>query len=364
MAHDTRRRDFIAIGAGMAAGAALGIRAGDSEAAEVPKTPQPGAPRPQDVKLPAGGKMPMRRLGRTGVQVSLLGLGGFHLGLNDEATATRIVHTAVDHGVTFMDNCWDYNDGNSQTWMGRALRDGYRQRVFLMTKIDGRTRTAAAAQIDQCLKALATDVIDLMQVHEVIRMTDPDRVFGPDGAMAALQAAQKAGKIRFIGFTGHKSPEIHLQMLATADAHRFTFDTLQMPVNVMDAHYDSFTNRVIPEARKRDMGILGMKPLGSGLFFKSRPFTDGSVTPAQCLHFAMSQPTSVVITGCDTLGVLMQGIDAAYRWKPMPQAEVASLLARTAPVASAGQWEKYKTSQTFDGTAQHPWWLETGTLKG
>jgi aryl-alcohol dehydrogenase-like predicted oxidoreductase len=364
MAQDTRRRDFIAMGAGVAAGAALGIRASQGQAAEVPKTPQPGAPRPEDVKLPAGGRMPMRRLGRTGVQVSLLGLGGFHLGLNDDDTAARIIHTAVDHGVTFMDNCWDYNNGNSQTWMGRALRGGYRQRVFLMTKIDGRTRQAAAAQIDQCLKALDTDVIDLLQVHEVIRMTDPERVFAPDGAMAALQAAQKAGKIRFIGFTGHKSPEIHLQMLATADAHRFTFDTVQMPVNVMDAHFDSFTTRVIPQAKKRDMGILGMKPLGSGLFFKSRPFTEGSVTPTQCLHFAMSQPTSVVITGCDTLGVLMQGIDAAYRWKPMPQEEVTALLARTAPVASAGEWEKYKTSQTFDGTAQHPWWLETATLRG
>jgi predicted aldo/keto reductase-like oxidoreductase len=362
MARETRRRDFIAIGAGLAAGASIGL-GGAGEAAEVPKTPQPGAPRPEDVKLPAGGKMPMRRLGRTGVQVSLLGLGGFHIGLRDEATATRIVRTAIDHGVTFMDNCWDYNDGASQIWMGRALRDGYRQRVFLMTKIDGRTRAAAAAQIEQCLKALGTDVIDLIQVHEVIRPTDPDRVFGADGALAALLAAQKAGKIRFIGFTGHKSPEIHLKMLAAADAHHFTFDTVQMPVNVMDAHYDSFTTRVIPEAKKRDMGILGMKPLGSGLFLKSRPFTDGSVTPVQCLQFAMSQPTSVVITGCDTLGILMQGIDAAYRFKPLTGTEMQAMLARTAPVASAGEWEKYKTSPAFDGTAQHPWWLETAALR-
>ena len=328
MARETRRRDFIAMGAGLAAGAAI-TAGGAAQAADVPKKPQPGAPRPEDIQLPPGGKMPMRRLGRTGVEVSLLGLGGFHLGLRDEATATRIVRTAIDHGVTFMDNCWDYNDGASQLWMGRALRDGYRQRAFLMTKIDGRTRKAAAAQIDQCLKAFGTDVIDLMQVHEVIRTTDPDRVFGPEGAIAALQAAQKAGKIRFIGFTGHKSPEIHLKMLAAADAHRFTFDTVQMPVNVMDAHYDSFTTRVVPEAKKRDMGILGMKPLGSGLFLKSRPFTDGSVTPVQCLQFAMSQPTSVVITGCDTLGILMQGIDAAYRFKPLTGTEIQAMLART-----------------------------------
>jgi len=365
MARETRRRDFIAMGAGLAAGAAVGlVGAGQGDAAGVPKTPQPGAPRPEEIKLPAGGRMPMRRLGRTGVEVSLLGLGGFHLGLRDQATATRIVRTAIDHGVTFMDNCWDYNDGASQVWMGRALGDGYRRRAFLMTKIDGRTQAAAAAQIDQCLKALGTDVIDLMQVHEVIRPTDPGRVFGAGGAMEALLAAQKAGKIRFIGFTGHKSPEIHLEMLAAADAHHFTFDTVQMPVNVMDAHYDSFTTRVIPEAKKRDMGILGMKPLGSGLFFKSRPLTDGSVTPAQCLHFAMSQPTSVVITGCDTLGILMQGIDAAYRFKPLSGSEIQALLARTAAVASAGEWEKYKTSQAFDGTAQHPWWLETAALRG
>jgi aryl-alcohol dehydrogenase-like predicted oxidoreductase len=221
MARGTRRRDFIAMSAGLAAGATVGLGAA-GEAAEVPKTPQAGAPRPEDVKLPANGRMPMRRLGRTGVEVSLLGLGGFHIGLRDEATATRIVRTAVDHGVTFMDNCWDYNDGASQVWMGRALRDGYRQRVFLMTKIDGRTRTAAAAQIDQCLKAFGVDVIDLMQVHEVIRPTDPDRVFGPDGAVAALQAAQKAGKIRFIGFTGHKNPTIHLAMLGAARKHGST----------------------------------------------------------------------------------------------------------------------------------------------
>jgi len=167
--------------------------------------------------------MPTRKLGRTGVDVSLLGLGGFHIGLpKEEQTAIRIVRMALDHGVNFLDNCWDYNDGKSQVWMGHALRDGYRKRAFLMTKIDGRTRESAAAQIDQCLTSFGTDVIDLVQIHEVIRMSDPDRVFGPDGAIEALVAAKKAGKIRFIGFTGHKSPDIHLKMLRTAEAHRFT----------------------------------------------------------------------------------------------------------------------------------------------
>jgi len=332
----------MAVGAGVAAAAALDWR---------------------QRALPAGGKMPMRKLGSTGVEVSLLGLGGFHIGLaRDEKTAIEIVRAAVDHGVTFMDNCWDYNEGRSQVWMGNALRDGYRKRVFLMTKIDGRTRRSAADQIDQCLRSFGTDMIDLVQIHEVIRMSDPDRVFGPDGAIEALVAARKAGKLRFIGFTGHKSPEIHLKMLATAEKHGFRFDTVQMPVNVMDADYDSFTNKVLPQLTKKKIGALGMKPLGSGLFFKSAPLADRAVTPTQCLQFAMNEPTSVVITGCDTMGILMQGLDAAYQFQPMSDAERRAVLAQIAPVARAGEYEKYKTSGTFDGTAQNPWWLETASI--
>jgi aryl-alcohol dehydrogenase-like predicted oxidoreductase len=363
MTDESGRRDFMVLGAGTLAAATFGWPR-PASATHVPQKPQPGAPRPEDFHLPPGGKMPMRKLGSTGVRVSLLGLGGFHLGLpDDEKTAVEIVRTAVDHGVTFMDNCWDYNDGRSQERMGRALRDGYRQRVFLMTKIDGRTRTAAAAQIDQCLRALQTDVIDLVQIHEVIRPGDPRRVFGPDGAIEALVAARQAGKLRFIGFTGHKSPEIHLEMLATADAHGFRFDTVQMPVNVMDPHYDSFTTKVLPVLEARQIGALGMKPLGSGLFFKSGPLAERTITPTECLHYAMSQPVSVVITGCDTLGILKQGLDAAYRFAPLSQRQRQTLLAKTAPIAGAGQLEKYKTSNTFDGTAQHPWWLETASLK-
>jgi len=317
------------------------------------------------VKLPAGAKMPRRPLGRTGVEVSLLGLGGFHIGqAQDEATAVRIVRTAIDHGVDFMDNCWDYNNGRSERWMGRALRDGYRKRAFLMTKIDGRTRKAAAQQIEQSLQALETDVIDLLQIHEVIRTTDPDRVFGPDGAMEALVAARKAGKIRFIGFTGHKSPAIHLKMLDTAARQGFAFDTVQMPVNVMDAHYDSFAARVLPAAKAAGIGVLGMKPLGAGLFFKSEPLARGTVTPTECLQYAMSLPTSVVITGCESLGVLMQGLDAAYRFHPMSEEARKVLLARTEPAARAGEWERYKISQDFDGTVRVPSWLETASRGG
>ena len=246
--------------------------------------------------------------------------------------------------------------------MGQALRDGYRQRAFLMTKIDGRTKQAAAQQIEQSLRDLQTDTIDLLQIHEVIRPDDADRSFGPGGAMEALVAARKAGKIRFIGFTGHKSPEIHLRMLETAAAHHFAFDTVQMPLNLMDAHFDSFERRVLPVLVQQRIGVLGMKPLGSGLFLRSKPFADGAVTPTDALHYAMSLPTSVVITGCDTPGILMQALDAAYRFVPLDDAGRKALLARTAPAAGHGEWERYKTTQDFDGTAQNPHWLETAKL--
>ena len=313
-------------------------------------------------KLPEG-KMPMRALGRTGVQVSLVGLGGYHIGqAPDEQTATRIIRAAIDHGVNFMDNCWDYNDGRSHVWMGRALRDGYRRRVFLMTKIDGRTRKAAADQIDQSLRDLGTDAIDLIQVHEVIRASDPGRVFGPDGAIEALVAARKAGKIRFIGFTGHKSPQIHLEMLEVAAAHRFTFDTVQMPVNVMDAHHDSFEQRVVPVAQKAGAAVLAMKPLGSGVFLRSDPLVAGAISPADCLRYAMGSPASVVITGCESMRDLAQALDAAYGFQPPTAAHRKSLLAHTARAGAAGQWEKYKVSDMFDGTARNPRWLDSATL--
>jgi aryl-alcohol dehydrogenase-like predicted oxidoreductase len=322
-------------------------------------------PKPEDFKLPAGAVMPKRKLGRTGVEVSIVGVGGFHLGkAKDDQTATRIVRTAIDHGANFLDNCWDYNEGKSHERMGKALRDGYRKKAFLMTKIDGRTRQAAAAQIDQCLVQLETDVIDLVQIHEVIRPEDPGRVFGPNGAIEALVAARKAGKLRFIGFTGHKSPDIHLAMLAAAREHNFHYDTVQMPINVMDAHYQSFGDKVVPVAAKDDVGVLAMKPFGSGVFFKSKALGKGKVSTLDCLQYPMSLPTSVVITGCEEMGVLMQALYAALTYNPgKVAARRDKFLAQTAPDAAAGEWEKYKTSDQFDGTAQHPWWLETASLK-
>lgn len=321
-----------------------------------------GAAAPTASKLPAGGKMPTRPLGRTGVDVSLVGLGGYHLGTSDEKTAVRLVRTAIDHGVTFMDNCWDYNEGKSHVWMGRALRDGYRKRAFLMTKIDGRTRKPAAEQIEQSLRDLETDVIDLMQIHEVIRASDVEQCFAPGGAFEALQAAQKAGKIRFIGFTGHKSPDLHLAMLRAADERGVSFDAVQMPLNVMDAHFDSFERRVLPVLTRGRIAALGMKPFGGGVLFKSPPLATKAITPTECLHYAMSLPVTTVITGCDSMQVLMQAIDAAMRFKPLGDGDLQRLLAQTAPAARKGTFEKYKTSQMFDGTTRNPHWLTSARL--
>jgi len=353
------RREFLKRGAGVAAVVAVGREA----AAGPPKKPLPGAPSEADIELPPGARVPRRKLGKTGVEVSAIGLGGFHIGLpKEDQTAIAIVRQAVDWGVTFMDNCWDYNDGKSHDRMGRALADGYRQKVFLMTKIDGRTKQAAAEQIEQSLRSLRTDVIDLVQIHEVIRMNDAERSFGPGGAIEALVKARKAGKLRYIGFTGHKSPAIHLHMLETARAHGFHFDTVQMPLNVMDAHYDSFEAKVLPVLVERGIGVLGMKPLGSGLFFKSAPLAHGDVTATDCLQYALGLPTSVVITGCDTLGILKQAVHAAVTLDSVPPGHRAEVLRRTDPASKRGEWEQYKTTGGFDGTAQNPWWLETASL--
>lgn len=307
---------------------------------------------PAWAREPADGEVPRRALGRTGERVSIVGVGGFHLGKADEDEAIRIVRTALDAGINFMDNCWDYHNGQSEIRMGKALRDGYRAKAFLMTKIDGRNRTTFTRQLDESLQRLQTDHVDLLQFHEIIRLSDPDRIFAPDGALQAALDAKRAGKLRYIGFTGHKSPAIHLKMLETASAHDFHFDTVQLPLNVMDAHYDSFERRVLPELVKRRIGVLGMKPMGDPFILGS-----GTVSAMECLHYSMSLPVSVVITGCDSLAILEQALTAARSFKPMSKARVARLLARTAKGAENGQFERYKTSDHFDGTAKHPEWL-------
>jgi aryl-alcohol dehydrogenase-like predicted oxidoreductase len=304
--------------------------------------------------------VPMRKLGTTGVQVSMLGLGGAHIGDKDKLSddeAIALMRDAIAGGITFFDNCWDYNEGKSEERMGKALRDGYRHKVFLMTKLDGRTAKAAMAQLEQSLQRLQTDVIDLVQVHEVIRMSDPGRCFASDGIIGALQAAKKAGKLRFIGFTGHKDPAIHLAMLEAAQKAGFEFDTVQMPLNVMDAHYKSFEENVLPVLQKRGIGVLGMKSMGSGDILKS-----GVVKPEECLRYALSLPTSVVITGIDSRAVLEQDLKLAREFVPLTAKEREDLLSRTASAAAQGKHELFKTAQKYDGTAKHPHWLEGAVL--
>src|ERR1700747_1962570 len=307
----------------------------------------------KNVSHAADSSIPRRTLGQTREKVSMIGLGGYHIGMQkDENESIRIIRTGLDSGINFLDNCWDYNNGQSEIRMGKALRDGYRQKAFLMTKIDGRTKQAAAQQLEESLRRLQTDRIDLLQFHEVIRDTDPARIFAAGGGMEAALEAKKQGKIRYIGFTGHKSPDIHFKMLEVAFAHDFTFDAVQMPLNVMDAHYESFEKKVLPVLVKHNIGVLGMKPMGDSIILKSK-----TATPVECLHYAMNLPTSVVITGCDSMQILQQALDAARSFKPMSKDEVAQLLAKTSSAAGKGEFERYKISNDFDGTIHNPQWL-------
>jgi len=309
------------------------------------------------------GEMLYRNLGQTGVSVSAIGLGGSHIAKPalQEDDSIRLIQAAIDRGITFMDNAWDYNQGESEMRMGKALsQGGYRQRVFLMTKIDGRTKEEAARQIESSLSRLRTDHIDLIQHHEVIRFEDPDRIFAERGAMEACIEARQAGKVRFIGFTGHKDPHVHLYMLGVAERRGFHFDTAQMPLNLMDAHFRSFAQLVVPKLASERVGVLGMKPMGGadGIILKSH-----TVTPIECLHYALNLPTSVVITGIDNQNVLDQAFEAAKTFHPMSEQQVAMLVSKTAPVAAGGTYELYKTSSHFDSTAHHPDWLGGETPK-
>lgn len=299
------------------------------------------------------GDMLYRTLGKTGVKVSAIGMGGAHLSRKplDEASAGKLIHAALDRGINFLDNCWDYGKGNSELWMGTALaQGGYRKKAFLMTKLDGRTKEAATSQLETSLKRLKTDHIDLVQFHEILRFDDPDRIFTEGGAIEALVEAKKAGKIRFIGFTGHKDPRVHLYMLEVAAKKGFQFDTVQMPLNVMDAHFRSFSRMVVPEAVKQGIGILGMKTMGDGVILKS----GAQVSAIDCLHYALNLPTSVVITGIDSDKILDQAFEATKTFKPF---DVDPLIAKTKAFADEGKWELFKTSAHFDSTAKHADWL-------
>lgn len=293
-----------------------------------------------------------RKLGSTGERVSAIGLGGSHIGIPSESEGIQIVRSALDRGMTFLDNCWDYGDGECELRMGKALRDGYRQKAFLMTKFDGRTKQAAAQQIDQSLQRLQTDHVDLIQFHENIRIDDPDRFFAEGGALEAVSAAKQAGKVRYIGFTGHKDPLVHERMLEVAQQHHFHFDACQMPLNPMDAHFRSFAQNVVPKLVKQGTAVLAMKTMGGGAVLKSN-----TVNAIECLHYALNLPTSVVITGCDSMKILDQAFEAARTFKPFSPSDLTALLQKTRDAAQDGKYEKFKVSPIFDGTIRNPQWL-------
>jgi aryl-alcohol dehydrogenase-like predicted oxidoreductase len=289
------------------------------------------------------GEIPRRALGRTGVEVSALALGGYHVGLaKSKREALQIVREAIEAGIDFMDNAWEYHDGRSEELMGEALQ-GRRHEVFLMSKVctHGRDRKTAMRQLEQSLKRLRTDHLDLWQIHEVIHDNDPDLHFAERGVVEALEQAKREGKVRFVGFTGHKDPAIHLKMLA----HDYPFDTCQFPLNCFDATFRSFEQQVLPEVIRRGIAPLGMKSMGGeGDAVRKR-----AVTPSEALRYAMSLPVAATISGIDSLKVLRQNLRIACDFTPMSGEEMQALRTRCAPDAADGRFELYKTSKKFDG---------------
>lgn len=289
------------------------------------------------------GEVPKRLLGNTGVQVSALCFGGAHWGrIEDEAEAIRILQEAIDAGVTFLDNAWEYNGGRSEELMGKALQ-GRRQQVFLMTKVcsHGRDKRVALQQLDDSLRRLKTEYLDLWQIHEVVYLDDPDRHFAPGGAAEALLDAKRQGKVRFIGFTGHKDPKIHLKMLA----HDFPFDTCQMPLNVFDGTYRSFEQEVLPVLTQRGIAPIGMKSLSGN----AEPIKQGLVTPEEALRYVLSLPIASLVSGIDSREVLRQNLDIVRRFVPMSVAEMQSLRTRVARYAMDGRFELFKSTNRYDG---------------
>jgi aryl-alcohol dehydrogenase-like predicted oxidoreductase len=355
---DVERRRFLQgiMAAGLAGPAigqntqASGVAPGsESESRTIPRVTDAGELR---------GEMLYRKFGRTGETVSAIGLGGSHIGQPnvDKADAIRLIHQAVDRGITFMDNAWDYNEGRSERWMGEALsQGGYRNKVFLMSKVDARNKDDATDQLHDSLTRLNTDHLDLWQFHEVLRYDDPDRIFREGGAIEAAMDAKKAGKVRFIGYTGHKDPHIHLYMLEVAAKNGFKFDAVLFPSNLMDAHYRSFAQLMMPKAVQEGLAIQTMKPFcgGDGIILKSGVIKN----PIDCLHYALNLPTSVVITGINKPEILDQAFQAAKTFKRLDDQQFAALLNQTQQVGPTGKYELFKVSAHFDETARHPDWL-------
>ena len=325
----TTRREFL-IGAAMS-GATLASVAPSAKEADVLASQRSAA---------ATG-LPTRVLGRTGDRVSILCLGGWHIGsVKDPADAIRIMHAAVDEGLTFFDNCWDYHDGGSEEIMGRALGDGRRDKVFLMTKNCERDYAGSMKCLDDSLRRLRTDRIDLWQFHEIIYDNDPDWVFEKGGLKAAVEA-RKAGKVRYIGFTGHKDPRIHLSMLAKP----FDWDACQFPVNALDVHYRSFQKQVLPVCLKKNVGPIGMKGFGGGNGIASQ----AGLTAEEAYRYALSQPVASQVVGMTTLEQLKQNIALARNFKPLSNAAQTALVEKVKPFATDGRFEQFKSTQIFDG---------------
>ncbi len=333
--HENTRREFL--GAAATGSAALGLgslaEAGDNQTENNQGNNQNNR------------GLPTRPLGRTGVNVSILCLGGWHIGsVENDNEAIRIMHTAIDEGLTFFDNAWDYHDGRSEELMGRALAMGNRrQRVFLMTKNCARDARGTRQHLNDSLRRLQTDVIDLWQFHEINYDNDPDWIV-ERGALAEALRAQREGKIRFIGFTGHKDPRIHLDMLT-----RHSWDTVQMPVNVCDYYYRSFIRQVIPEARRRNIAVIGMKSLGGGNNGRGRFPTSNVCTVEEARNFALSQQIASLVVGIDSMEILRQDIQMARNFPALNAQQLRDLLERVAPVAGDGRHEHFKSTQVFDG---------------
>lgn len=319
------RREFFK--AGLAAGAT--VAAGSSVLA-------------QQRSSPTG--IPKRPLGKSGAEVAIIGLGGWHLGQmakdDGDQAAVKLMHRALDEGITFFDNAWDYHDGYSEAVMGKALADR-RDKAFLMTKVCDRDYEGANKQLDESLRRLQTDVIDLWQFHEMVYDNDPDWVF-EKGAIRAAREAQEAGKVRYIGFTGHKDPSIHLAMLAKPQA----WDASQMPINVCDYFFRSFRHQVVPQCQKDGVGVIGMKSLGGGAGILPK---SGVVEAKECLRFALSQPISTLVAGMQRERDLDQALEVARDFEPLSDAEQIEILAKVKEVASDGRHELFKTSKEFDG---------------
>ncbi|MBI2391704.1 MAG: aldo/keto reductase [Deltaproteobacteria bacterium] len=326
---DESRRDVLR---------SLGVFAGAAASLVLPSESAAAAPT---IAVP--GKLPRRALGKTGVEVSILALGGYHLGvLKDEDEAKRVVHASIDAGMTFFDNAWEYHDGKSEEWLGKALV-GKRQQAFVMTKVctHGRGRAEAMKQLEQSLKRLRTDHLDLWQVHEVIYDDDPDRHYATEGVLEGVALAKKQGKARFVGFTGHKDPSLLLAMIDKG----FPFDTLQMPLNVFDASFRSFEQKVLPRARERGLGVLGMKALSGG----GEAVKAGVISPEEALRYTLSLPVASVVSGIDSVHVLEQNLRIARELKPMTKEEMTSLRERMRKHARDGRYELYKSTTGYDG---------------